>query len=42
MPADIMGHVATDGSLPGTAGKWSVCGWSVVQLDDDEEFGAFA
>ena len=33
------GHVATDGSLLGTAGKWSACGWSVVRLDHDEELG---
>ena len=32
-----MGHVATDGSLPGSAGKWGACGWAVVQLDHDEE-----
>ena len=31
-------HVATDGSLLGTAGKWGACGWAVVQLDYDEEF----
>ena len=31
------GHVATDGSLLGTAGQWGACGWSVVQLDYDEE-----
>ena len=30
-------HVATDGSLLVVAGKWSACGWSVVQLDHDEE-----
>ena len=33
------GHVATDGSLLGSAGKWGACGWSVVQLDKDEELG---
>ena len=33
------GHVATDGSLLGTAGKWRACGWSVVQLDSDKELG---
>ena len=33
------GHVATDGSLLGTAGKRGACGWSVVQLDFDEELG---
>ena len=32
-------HVATDGSLLGVAGKWCACGWSEVQLDDDEELG---
>ena len=31
------GHVATDGSLLGSAGKWGACGCSVVQLDYDEE-----
>ena len=30
-------HVATDGSLLGVTGKWCACGWSVVQLDHDEE-----
>ena len=29
--------VATDGTLPGTAGKWRACGWAVVQLGYDEE-----
>ena len=34
MPAELFqGHVVTDGSLPGIAGKWRACGWSVVQLD---------
>ena len=33
------GHVATDCSLLGSAGKWRACGWSVVQLDSDEELG---
>ena len=33
------GHVATDGSLLGTAGKWRTCGWSVVQTYYDEELG---
>ena len=33
------GHVATDGSLLGSAGKWRACGWAVVQLDYDEEMG---
>ena len=37
MPAEgFKSHVATDGSLLGTAGKWRACGWSVVQLDDEE------
>ena len=31
------GHVATDGSLPGRAGRWGACGCAVVQLDYDEE-----
>ena len=40
MPAEgFKGHVATDGSLPGTAGKWGACGWAVVQLDYDVEKG---
>ena len=40
MPADgFKGHVATDGSLLGTAGRWRACGWSVVKLDYDEELG---
>ena len=34
-----MGHVATDCSLLGRAGKWGSCGWAVVQLDYDEELG---
>ena len=25
----FMGHVATDGSLLGKAGKWRACGWAV-------------
>ena len=34
MTAEVFkGHVATDGSLLGTAGKWRACDWSVVQLD---------
>ena len=38
MPAEgLKGHVATDGPLLGTAGKWGACGWAVVQLDYDEE-----
>ena len=33
-PADsFLGHVATDGSLPGRAGKWRACGWAVVQFE---------
>ena len=32
-------HVGTDGSLRSTAGKCGACGWSVVQLDYDEELG---
>ena len=40
MPADgFKGHVATNGSLLGRAGKWEACGWAVVQLDFDEELG---
>ena len=40
IPAEgFKGHVATDGSLLGTGGKWGACGWSVVQLDYDEELG---
>ena len=40
MPAEgFKGHVATAGSLVGTAGKCGACGWSVVQLDYDEELG---
>ena len=40
MPAvGFKGHVATDGSLLGAAGKWRACGWSVVQLDYGEELG---
>ena len=35
------GHVATDGSLLGKAGKWRACGWAVLQLDYDEEVGQF-
>ena len=30
-------RVATDGSVCGVSGRWSACGWSVVQLDHDEE-----
>ena len=32
-------HVATDRSLLGVSGKWSACGWSLVQLVHDEEMG---
>ena len=40
MPAEgFKGHVTTDGSLLGTAGKWGGCGWAVVQLDYDVEMG---
>ena len=31
--------VATGGFLLGVSGKWSACGWSVVQLDHDQEVG---
>ena len=38
MPAGgFKGHVATDGSLLGKAGKWKASGWAVEQLDSDEE-----
>ena len=30
-------HVATDGSMLGSAVKWGACGWAVVQVDYDEE-----
>ena len=37
IPAEgFKGHVATDGSLLGAAGKRGACGWAVVQLDYDE------
>ena len=40
MPAEgFKGQVAIEGSPLGTAGKWEACGWSVAQLDYDEEFG---
>ena len=43
MPAEFfMGHVATDGSLLGTAGQWGACGGSGVQLDFDEAMGPLA
>ena len=35
----LQGHVATDGTSLGAAGKWGACGWAVVQLDYDEEMG---
>ena len=38
-PEGFKGHVAADGSLLDTAGKWRACGWPVVQLDYDEETG---
>ena len=38
LPAEgFKGHVATDGSLLGRAGKLGACGWAPVQLDYDEE-----
>ena len=38
MPVEgFRNHVATDGSLLGVSGTWGACGWSVVQLDHDEE-----
>ena len=36
-PAEGNKHVATHGSLLGTAGKWRACDWSVVQMGYDEE-----
>ena len=39
-PAEgFKGHVATDCSLLGAAGKWRASRWAVVQLDYDEEMG---
>ena len=35
-------RVATDGSVCGVSGRWSACGWSVVQLDHDEEMAELA
>ena len=32
-------HVATDGSSLSVSGRWTACGWSVVQLENDEEIG---
>ena len=41
IPGEVFkGHVATDGSQLGTAGKRTACGWAVVQLDYDEEMGS--
>ena len=37
MQVEGFGHVATDGSLSGKTGKWGAWGWTVVQLDYDEE-----
>ena len=43
MPAEgFKGHVATDGSLLGTAGNRRACGWSVVQLDYDASAATLA
>ena len=40
MPLEgFLNHVVADGSLLGVSVKWSACGWSVVQLDRDEEMG---
>ena len=40
MPAEgFNGPVATDGSLLETPGQWGTCGWSVAQLNYDEEMG---
>ena len=36
---DFWNHVATDGSLLGVSGRWSACGWSLVQLDYDDDTG---
>ena len=39
-PAEgFKGHVAADGSLLGATENWGACGWSVVQMDYDEELG---
>ena len=32
-------HVATDGCLLGVVGRWSACGWSLVQVDHGEVTG---
>ena len=32
-------HVTTDGSLLAVRGRWAACGWSMVQLDQDEKMG---
>ena len=37
MQVEDFSHVATDGSLSGKTGKWGAWGWTVVQLDYDEE-----
>ena len=40
MPAEgFKGHVTTDGSFLGKAGKLGTCGWAVVQMDCDEQMG---
>ena len=40
LPAEgFRNNVATDGSLLEDGGKWGALGWSVVQLDQDEELG---
>ena len=36
---DYRNHVTIGGSLSGVPGKWGACGWSLVQLDHDEELG---
>ena len=42
MPSEgFKGHVATDASHLGKAGKWGACVWAVVQLDYDEELGPY-
>ena len=41
LPAEgFKGHVATDGSLLGTAGNWRARGWAVVQLHYDGKMGS--
>ena len=39
LPEGFRDHVTTDGSSLGVPGRWTACGWSVVQLDHDEEMG---